>query len=82
MTFSSKMFGGALVMVSGVDVVDAVLSTWVAEASTLGIRPGEVHTELLTTLGNRKPFLLEKVTTHGFFYRQKDGVATLVVVND
>jgi len=58
-----------------------------AEASALGLRPGEWPSTLLTDVGNGQPFLVsEKLRSWGetcaVIYRQQFGCCELVIHND
>ena len=52
-----------------------------AEASTLGLKPGEVPEQIPTDLGNGQPFLLIHVRQE-MLYRQAMGSLQLIVIND
>lgn len=55
---------------------------WVTDASDLGLRVGGVPRAIPTSLGNKQPFLLTRVSEDSFFYRQQFGCLTLRVFND
>ena len=55
--------------------------TFTAEASELGLAPGEVPQQLATDLGNGQPFRLVHVQRE-ILYRQEAGSLQLVVFND
>jgi hypothetical protein len=54
----------------------------VAEASELGLKPGELPNKLPTTLGNGQDFLLVGVDDSQFIYQQSNGCFRLTVFND
>lgn len=53
-----------------------------AEASELGLRPGEWPRRLETTLGNGQPFILMSKKMSGCLYLQANGCISLRVFND
>jgi hypothetical protein len=58
-----------------------------AEASSLGLPPGEFPSILPTTLGNGRPFLIRNFDQHdgeltAVHYYQGNGCITLTVFND
>lgn len=62
---------------------------WSVEASTLGMRPGELPpASIQTDLGNEHPFLFESADVDrenevtGWNYRQPESGLTLLVIND
>jgi len=59
------------------------LHVHVAEASDLGIKPGQVHQQFHTNLGNSQDMVLEGVDQYGALrYRQMMGCITVKVFND
>lgn len=55
---------------------------WVTEASTLGLKPGEIASSIETTLGNRQPFLVMRIDEDRVTYLQDCGCLMLIVLND
>lgn len=60
---------------------------WIAEASDLGLRPGQWPVELTTDLGNGLPFIREWLGRDDeevarVIYRQANGCIQLTVLND
>lgn len=62
--------------------VEQKLHHFFAEASELGIQPGQVPTRLTTDLGNGNDFLLIDYSDHRFEYTQSLGCIKLTVWND
>lgn len=71
-------------MVTNENASEEKLHHWVTEASTLGLRPGEVPSSMETDLGNRRPFLLveHRVQGSAWMYQQEFGCIFLTVFND
>jgi hypothetical protein len=61
---------------------------FIAEASTMGLPPGEWPTAIVTYLGNRQPFIYERNEVNqerelmAVHYTQAGGSATLTIFND
>lgn len=55
---------------------------FIAEASTLGLAPGEWPRLLPTTLGNCQPFVKRDVLEDTVHYEQFMGCIRLLVIND
>jgi len=61
---------------------------YVAEASDMGLPPGEWPTAIITYLGNRQPFVFERAEhdaegeLRAVHYNQQLGCVTLTVYND
>jgi hypothetical protein len=75
------------------DVMHSGLDLFTAEASELGLKPGEWPQELPTTMGNKQPFVRGKAMTSGpdddpdaeltgVNYHQRGGCISLKVWND
>jgi hypothetical protein len=70
------------------DVTESEVHTFTAEASSLGLPPGEWPVSLETEIGNRQPFIRtsRKIDADGdtmwVTYRQALGCVTLRVFND
>lgn len=58
------------------------VNAFVTEASTLCIPPGEVRTQIPTTLGNGQNFNLMDCNESKAVYRQGEGCLRLTVFND
>lgn len=57
--------------------------TFTADASELGLKPGEWPRTLQTSLGNKQLFVLDKVDKQGsHLYKQAGGCISLLVFND
>ena len=55
---------------------------FLAEASELGLPPGEFPRTIGTTLGNQQPFVLLRRNEEVAKYRQELGCLTLDILND
>jgi hypothetical protein len=68
-------------------VLEIKVHTFVTEASTIGLRPGEWPERIDTELGNGQPLLrgqpdLEDGEIRGVRYRQAHGCIAVLIVND
>jgi hypothetical protein len=70
--------------VSHKDVFEHALHTFSAEASSLGLKPGQVPSEIETDIGNGLPLVFNRVasTNEVFIYRQELGIVQLHILND
>lgn len=56
---------------------------YMVDASEIGLKPGEWHKTLATTMGNKQPFLLSSVDEDSnHIYQQMLGCIELIVLND
>jgi len=62
--------------------IDGMTHVVVAEASTLGLAPGECPWVLPTTLGNGRPFHFYRIDGEVLIYWQEQGCIRLHVLND
>lgn len=69
------------------DVAEYEPHKFVAEASTVGLRPGTWPREIQTDLGNKQPLLLARVDesqdgVEGVRYKQQFGCVEVLIIND
>lgn len=55
---------------------------YVIEASTFGLKPGQVPVTIATDMGNKQPFGLISLNEERAEYRQTYGIIKLTVLND
>lgn len=64
------------------DVVEDAVGEFTADASELGLPPGQWPRTLPTNMGNGLPFVIRKFAPGGTVYEQSLGCLTLRVFND
>lgn len=71
-------------IVTAKNATEHKIHRWVTEASTLGIRPGQIAGRIDTELGNGKPFVFvqQERATGNVHYAQEFGCISLTVLND
>jgi hypothetical protein len=67
--------------VSSKQVTETKVHHFVADASDLRIPPGEVHSQLPTTMGNGRAFICTRCLPDRVVYKQAAGCIRLTVFN-